>query len=93
VVARLGGDEFAVLCERLQSENLSAVAARIVRGMAEPFRVGAIDLTIGASVGVAVGRTGSVSPNDMLDCADAAMYSAKRQGKGRFQLADLPPTG
>jgi diguanylate cyclase (GGDEF)-like protein/PAS domain S-box-containing protein len=83
--ARLGGDEFAVLLEDTDPEAASRAAERILDALHARFRIGRRQLTVGASVGVAIGsRTQSVS--DVMRNADVAMYRAKDAGKGRIVM-------
>jgi diguanylate cyclase (GGDEF)-like protein len=81
--ARLGGDEFAVLLHDAPTETAVAVADRIIAAVKEPFRLCGRDVSIGASVGVAVTLAGSADPDELLNNADVAMYRAKKEGAGR----------
>jgi diguanylate cyclase (GGDEF)-like protein/PAS domain S-box-containing protein len=88
-VARLGGDEFVILAEDLESdEEALAVAERVLRGLEEPFDVGAIEVGMFASVGVSISRDAAADPEDLLREADVAMYRAKRAGGHRLELFD-----
>jgi diguanylate cyclase (GGDEF)-like protein/PAS domain S-box-containing protein len=88
-VARLGGDEFVILAEDLESdEEALAVAERVLRGLEEPFDVGAIEVGMFASVGVSISREAAADPEDLLREADVAMYRAKRAGGHRLELFD-----
>ncbi len=80
-VARLGGDEFAVLLSPGAGEDPRAVAARIVAAVEAPVAVEGGTTRVGASVGIATGR----SPGVLRD-ADHAMYGAKRAGKGSYAV-------
>ena len=90
LAARLGGDEFAVI---LDGEGLSAaqvLAARLVAEIGRPFVVrGGHSVTIGASVGIAVAATAVADAAEgaaaLVARADAALYAAKRGGKGTFR--------
>jgi diguanylate cyclase (GGDEF)-like protein len=82
MVARLGGDEFAVILGDTDDESAHLVAQRIVEALADPFPCQNLPITIGASVGVVVGRRGD-DPEVLLRRADAAMYAAKAAGRGR----------
>jgi diguanylate cyclase (GGDEF)-like protein/PAS domain S-box-containing protein len=85
-VARLGGDEFALLLEDAESpEAADLVARRVAESLAAPFRLGADDVPVRASVGIALGYAGKHRAEDLLRDADLAMYMAKRNGKGRFE--------
>ena len=81
-VARLGGDEFAVLIEDPSQGGHDAVVERITEARGRPFTLGSSDLEIHASTGIATPSTGD-NADALLRNADVAMYSAKRQGKGR----------
>ena len=81
--ARLGGDEFAVLLEGAQIDDGLRVARRIIAAVSEPVRVSGRDVFVGASIGVAPGRSADGDPEDLLSNADVAMYRAKRSGTGR----------
>ncbi|MGY1829163.1 diguanylate cyclase domain-containing protein [Geodermatophilus sp. SYSU D01180] len=82
-VARLGGDEFAALLED-GGDPLEA-AARITAAMAVPFTVAGRARAVGASTGVVALAAGdaAVGADELMARADAAMYAAKRAGKGR----------
>jgi diguanylate cyclase (GGDEF)-like protein/PAS domain S-box-containing protein len=87
-VARLGGDEFAILLEE-DGEELQAVlmAERILDVMHRPMVVESIELTVMASIGVAVAERDATTAWLMRD-ADIAMYEAKRLGKAGYKLFD-----
>jgi diguanylate cyclase (GGDEF)-like protein/PAS domain S-box-containing protein len=87
-VARLGGDEFAVLQTPISQIGEAAwLATRLVRDLSKPFQVESGDFNISASVGIAAtGADGLIVEAIMAD-ADAALYTAKRQGRGRFRFA------
>ena len=85
-VARLGGDEFAVLlppCAELGGPR--EVGRRLLHVLEAPFMLGESEISVGASVGVAVARTGDDADSLVRD-ADLAMYRAKALGKGRVEL-------
>ncbi|MEM7342038.1 MAG: GGDEF domain-containing protein [Actinomycetota bacterium] len=84
MVARLGGDEFAVILEG-SAEAVAVIASRIVEALAAPFPLAAGTAQIGGSVGVAEMGASGCSPDDVLRRADAAMYLAKRSGKGQVR--------
>jgi diguanylate cyclase (GGDEF)-like protein/PAS domain S-box-containing protein len=88
-LARLGGDEFVVVCEALDGPaEASAVAARIARALARPIDEGDEELIVGASIGVVVTGDERADPSALIRDADAAMYRAKEQGRGRSELFD-----
>jgi diguanylate cyclase (GGDEF)-like protein len=87
-VARLGGDEFAILLEQAASlEVVEIIAQRIVASVGEPFRLATGVAEIGASVGIAFTDAFGQSAAQLMKSADAAMYKAKKAGKGRHCVA------
>jgi diguanylate cyclase (GGDEF)-like protein/PAS domain S-box-containing protein len=85
--ARLGGDEFAILLEHLGgTEEVGDLAQRVIDALATPFCLSGKEVFIHASVGIAMSGAGGSSADELLRNADAAMYRAKSQGKGCFQL-------
>ncbi|MBC7291962.1 MAG: EAL domain-containing protein, partial [Actinotalea sp.] len=82
LIARLGGDEFAVLAPRVDEITLLETAQRLRDALAVPVRVENLDLTIDASVGIALHGHGAVSAADLLRRADIAMYEAKQSRVG-----------
>ncbi len=84
--ARLGGDEFAVLIPDVEDESVAIMLAeRIISVLTEPIIVGDVDLSISASIGIAVADRDTDSTT-LMSNADSAMYSAKRQGKNQHRM-------
>ncbi len=88
-VSRFGGDEFAVLLNGVKhSSDVLVVAERILRDIEAPFRLSGYDVFTSASVGVALSAVGYDNTEEILRDADTAMYRAKEQGKGRYEVFD-----
>jgi diguanylate cyclase (GGDEF)-like protein/PAS domain S-box-containing protein len=88
-VARLGGDEFAVLVARMETpEDATVIAERIQVEMAAPVAIGADAARSGASIGIALSHPGYEDASEVLRDADAAMYRAKADGRGRWEVFD-----
>ena len=85
VVSRFGGDEFVVMCENADEEAVGDIAERMIAALAVPFEIGAVTARIGVSVGLAIEPAATVSAEDLLNHADAALYDAKGSGRGRVQ--------
>ena len=94
VVARLSGDEFAVLAEGVADESLALeIAERLRASITGQHVIHGVEVTSGASVGVAIAPLTLLdeqSPADaaltLLVNADTAMYRAKQRGKGRSEM-------
>ena len=86
-LTRLGGDEFTVLLQGITKlEDAGRVATEIVSMMGEPwFLSNGFEVRIGASVGITIYPDDSSTPEEMLQHADAALYQAKEEGRGRFK--------
>ena len=84
-VARLGGDEFTVILGELTSpQQAERVAQQILQKMEEPFVLGDETAYISASIGVTFYPDDATDLDDLLKCADQAMYAAKEQGRNRY---------
>ncbi len=89
LVARLGGDEFAVIQTNLVYQNgISILARRIVDAIATPFVVDGEQVFTGASIGITVYPHDDSQADKLLKNADLALYRAKQEGRGKFQLYD-----
>lgn len=88
-VARLGGDEFAIInCKSSDKDELNSLAASLIAGVAQPFRLAGHELNIGATIGIARGGVDGASPEVLIANADLALYSAKEKGRGTFGFFD-----
>ncbi|GBR53671.1 putative diguanylate cyclase [Neokomagataea thailandica NBRC 106555] len=83
LVARLGGDEFVVFCSTQTTEDdVMTTATRIAADLSSCDQLTFGQVTVSASVGVAIAHVGSVTSEQLLRQADCAMYAAKTTGKG-----------
>jgi diguanylate cyclase (GGDEF)-like protein/PAS domain S-box-containing protein len=92
IVCRFGGEEFVII--------LPLADANATQGRAERIRAKLHELTVlhegksvGAvtvSVGVAALPAHGESSRALLEAADAALYRAKREGRDRVVMAELP---
>jgi diguanylate cyclase (GGDEF)-like protein len=88
-IARLGGDEFAILqISAAQPGSSIALAERIIEVIGQPCSIDGHDVTVGASVGIAVAHPGDMNTENFLKSADLAMYSAKSDGRGTYRMFD-----
>ncbi|SEO44723.1 diguanylate cyclase/phosphodiesterase with PAS/PAC sensor(s) [Trujillonella endophytica] len=88
LVARFGGDEFVVVCEDVDEDDAVTLAERIGAALAEPVRLGGVDVRPHASVGVTVQADEHACADDLIRDCDIAMYQAKDGGKGRITVLD-----
>jgi len=82
--ARVGGDEFVVLLDEVAtSEAALVIAHRLSEALRAPYEIGADRRIAMASIGVVVGPESFGTADAVVAAADAAMYDAKRRGRGR----------
>ena len=88
-VARLGGDEFVILLEDIKdTADALQVAERIQNSLALPYDLDGHIIFAFASLGIVLSGADYEKPDDILRDADLAMYRAKGQGLGRYQIFD-----
>lgn len=91
-VARLGGDEFVILLAELNSDaNLAVseaqeVAEKLCDTLSQPYHVGSKILHTSPSIGISIFTQKSISADQVLKQADAAMYKAKDSGRNNYQF-------
>ncbi|MRW89395.1 diguanylate cyclase [Duganella sp. FT80W] len=92
MAARLGGDEFAVVLVDAGEAETARVVDKLDGVMAQPYRIGELQLRAGASIGVALYPQHGDDLERLLEAADQAMYQAKaaRRSGGRPGAAVLP---
>jgi diguanylate cyclase (GGDEF)-like protein/PAS domain S-box-containing protein len=92
ILGRMGGEEFAILLPNTQSTEAGLLAERICKSVGDtPFEIPGKSLSITISIGSAVIADEMSGIDDVLRCADAAMYSAKSCGGNRvMQYENIP---
>jgi diguanylate cyclase (GGDEF)-like protein/PAS domain S-box-containing protein len=85
VLARLGGDEFAVILAQADITQARAAADGIVQALRRQTALLGDD-TIYTSASVGLMPFDGLSPSQILECADLAMYEAKEAGRDRFAI-------
>jgi diguanylate cyclase (GGDEF)-like protein/PAS domain S-box-containing protein len=93
LVARIGGDEFVIVLGGLnESSEVEIVLERILKSLSAPFALaGGAQVSIGASIGVALMPDHGHDGEALLGLADEALYAAKRGGRHRFVMHGAPP--
>lgn len=85
MVSRLGGDEFVVLLEAQDVPTAAALVARkLIEAVSRPYLIEGRELSIGASIGVAIHPHDGDDVDSLLEAADTALYHAKREGRGNY---------
>ena len=87
-VVRLGGDEFVVLLldQPKSPDIISETVQKLRAAIAEPVNVGAHDLRVTSSIGIANYPNDGIDADVLMANADAAMYRAKEIGRDNFQF-------
>ena len=88
-LTRFGGDEFVIVPHAIAGpEDLITLAKRILAVFARPIRLGDIDVTSAASIGLALTSDATCTAESLLRNADLAMYRAKSRGGGAYEVFD-----
>ncbi|MGB9109528.1 MAG: EAL domain-containing protein [Telluria sp.] len=85
-VSRISGDEFVIVLANASVERATALAAGVLQRMAAPIAVEDLKVSVGASIGVALGAARQHTADELLNNADAAMYVAKANGRHTFSV-------
>ncbi len=86
LVARLGGDEFAIAAFGLEVVDVERFCEALIEAVAVPKRIGDRDVVVGASIGIAMAPADGRTVDALLKNADAALYRAKREGRGQYRF-------
>ena len=93
LLARLGGDEFAVLLREAGLDEAHDLATRLRELILEPFTVEGVRLHVGVSIGLATAPVPAATVQELLRCADVAMYAAKSAREGVHVYLPEPDGG
>lgn len=86
-VARIGGDEFVVLLEELESIDPGIVVAeKILESFKKPVMAAGRECLLGASIGIASYPDSASEADDLMRCADEAMYEVKTHGRNNYKV-------
>lgn len=89
VVSRQGGDEFMILVRNTTKEKVEKLAERIINELQKPISINGNELFITSSIGISLYPDHGSSLNSLIKRADTSMYSAKEQGKNRYQTFNV----
>jgi diguanylate cyclase (GGDEF)-like protein len=86
-VARFSGDEFTVVAADVaHPEEAARLARRVLAAVARPLRIGAHEVTLTASVGIAMCPADGADADSLLKHSAVAMYAAKDRGRAGYQF-------
>lgn len=86
-VARLGGDEFTIIMENVNNlDDAVTIADKILTVMRRPFNLFSHEVYISPTIGVSLYPTDAMETEQLLKCADAAMYCAKDNGRNCYHF-------
>jgi len=86
IVARVGGDEFAILLLNPRDTQVAAnVAQKVLADIAQTFHIFSNDVSVRASIGIAIYPDDGTTATQLTKAADTAMYHAKSSGRNTFK--------
>ena len=89
-VGRLGGDEFLIFLNKIREiSDVERIGKSIVESVKKPIQWKGEEVSVSASIGIALQRSDGISAGQLIRKADQAMYEAKRNGKNQYALAEM----
>jgi diguanylate cyclase (GGDEF)-like protein len=85
-LTRLGGDEFILLLTGIDAVEAGHTALKLLDVIAEPYRIGRHNLTLTASIGIALYPEDGADLETLCKSADTAMYRAKEEGRQCYRF-------
>ena len=88
-VARIGGDEFWVFLTDIANKNdVIIVVEKLIKALTNPYKLEREEISVSGSIGIALYPDHEVSPKELINLADQAMYEIKRQGKNNYAFSE-----
>lgn len=84
LAARVGGDEFVVVATDLDESSVESFAQRLIDAVSAPIHLEVGDVKVGVSIGIASGPHDGQTPDELLRCADIALYRSKQNERGTY---------
>ena len=89
IVFRLGGDEFLLIQAGVNHrDEAQLLARRVIKQLSEVFVLGGAEMRISVSVGIALAADFGTELDELVACADAALYRSKARGKSQLQFCE-----
>jgi diguanylate cyclase (GGDEF)-like protein len=87
IPARIGGDEFAILLNStLTQEKIENIAGEIIADIRRPVKIHETNYMVTASMGISNFPTDATTADELIFCAEQAMFSAKDGGKNTYKF-------
>lgn len=84
---RISGDEFAIISPDCKTSNIiNDIAIQVISSMEDPFVIGSYRLYMTTSIGISLFPTDGEDRISLMKNTDAALHSAKREGKNTFKV-------
>ncbi len=88
-LARFGGDEFCLILNSLKNPNdAEKMAKNIINAVNQPFNLNGFSIKIGISIGIFIYDQSSLTPLELIQKADNALYQAKYMGGNTYVFHD-----
>jgi diguanylate cyclase (GGDEF)-like protein len=86
--ARLGGDEFAIIHPRSDAQDAERLASQLNRAISPPLLIDGQEIHSSICIGIAMAPEHGRTADQLMKCADLALYRAKAQGRNSWRLFD-----
>jgi diguanylate cyclase (GGDEF)-like protein len=87
-IARLGGDEFAIIHPTVSSQDTENLARRLINAISTPFLIDGQEIHSSICIGIAMAPEHGTTGDQLMKCADLALYRAKAQGRNTWRFFD-----
>jgi diguanylate cyclase (GGDEF)-like protein len=87
-IARLGGDEFAVIHPTPDAQDAERLARELISTTATPFMIEGQEIHASICIGLAIAPQHGTTAEQLMKCADLALYRAKDQGRNSWRFFD-----
>ncbi|MGU3539910.1 PAS domain-containing protein [Methylobacterium sp. A54F] len=86
IVARVGGDEFVVAAPDLAEDEIEPFCQHLVAAVGQPIVTEGGEIKVGISIGISVSPNDGTTPDELMRCADTALYRSKQNGRGTYSF-------
>ena len=86
--ARLGGDEFAILHPTGNKQAAEGLARQLINATSRPFLIDGQEINSSICIGLAIAPENGTTGDQLMKCADLALYRAKAQGRNSLRFFD-----